>query len=95
MYYENSLFKEYNMEDIIEINVHSDGLGNPEVSLLTSNGDVKEIKTGISLLKDIVHIEKGFLISRNGSVYQLNYYEEPYKYSEKVCVYDEWIERMK
>lgn len=95
MLYRNGTFKEYETENVIDINIYSDGLGSSEVVYLTSLGELKQFENDITLLRDIVRSENDFFVSRNGSIYHLSQYEAPYRYDEKVCVYEEWTERIK
>ncbi|MBO4898102.1 MAG: hypothetical protein J5590_07385, partial [Clostridia bacterium] len=59
---------------------------------LKSNGDV--LYEDNTVIKDAVYIEDGYIVTRAGTVYQLQYRNTPLNMNVKAIVYDEWVERM-
>ena len=59
---------------------------------LKANGELVDLTTNHSLVKDIVKLDWWYAIGRNGSLYVLNDLNSTKNI--KVCVYDEWLERI-
>lgn len=86
--YVKGVFSETDIDSCIDVYASGDNYYS-----LFENGDYIDNKNKKIIMKDVIHLQENFIVTRSGKIF------EPYtteKVSdEKTIVYDEWLERLK
>ena len=99
--YLDGVFEEHDIDDAISIYLLPYSSYGNAVYCLFSDGGIRKEKDSRNLLEDVVYFKDSFAVTRNGTIYAIDYddivgdYSKFSTNSEKTAVYNEWLERMK
>ena len=99
--YLDGVFEEHDIDDAISIYLLPYSAYGNAVYCLFSDGGIRRESDSRNLLEDVVYFKDDFAVTRNGTIYAIDYdsiagdFSKFSTNSEKTAVYNEWLERVK